>query len=176
MKVATGFQRSLIKLFICLGSYWEHHAKVILLSKLSVNIPETCLARRHLHPRYLLRPTNIPPFRKSSRKKRSLLKYKILPISPINPHLTLHLILTTMSLESGHYIISSTADDFKVGRYYIEDLSLMPKRVMTLSDRGRMTAVPVSASDTYSMSMYGADLHDLVDYPEGLRRQIPAQG
>lgn len=38
-----------------------------------------------------------------------------------------------MSLESGHYVISSVSAKCEVGRYYIEDLSLLPKRIVTLN-------------------------------------------
>ncbi|KAK6510488.1 hypothetical protein TWF506_009595 [Arthrobotrys conoides] len=38
-----------------------------------------------------------------------------------------------MSLETGIYTIQSKSTQYHVGRFYIEDLSLRPKRVMSLS-------------------------------------------
>ncbi|KAF5349678.1 hypothetical protein D9756_008878 [Leucocoprinus leucothites] len=54
-----------------------------------------------------------------------------LPLSS-HPHNSRELHLTAMTIEPGVYRISSLETSSPIGRYYLEDMSLLPKVIMTL--------------------------------------------
>lgn len=82
-------------------------------------------------------------------------------------------------LESGYYIITSMAQGMRVGRYPIEDLSLLPKRIMTLNKQiGLMGAAASPVCHSLSCNILQSvftRVNSTVGHPEQ-RWNVQAQG